>query len=588
MRKLSIAIILCYLALWFSFPAFAIERDEILDPEEAFQLSAEVKNAKSLILSWNIADGYYLYLHKFKFSSLTPGIETGTAIFPEGLPKHDQFFGDVEIFHGRLNVELPIQRKDQKIRKFNLEVIFQGCAEIGVCYMPITKELIFDLPDDDAAANAGSLDSDYKPAGFMSEQDQIASSMTKNSFGFITLSFMGFGLLLSFTPCVFPMIPILSGIVVGQGSGISTSKAFALSFSYVLASALTYMIFGVMAGLFGSNLQAFFQEPKVIAGFSGIFVLLALSMFGMFNFQLPAVIQTRIAVLSARQKKGSWLGAAIMGMLSALVIGPCVTAPLAGALIYIGKSGDAFLGGAALFALGFGMGLPMLIIGTSAGKLLPKVGPWLEVTKAVFGWGLLAVAVWLLGRILPTSVTMQLWGALLFVPFIYLGWKKLWKTAVAIALLYGIFLLVGIFTHRQRDYMALLCEAAVACEGQASLPFQRIESVNELEQVLADAKAKSRWVMLDFYADWCVACRELERHTFSDARVKSALSEWDLVQANVTKNDPLDKSMLKEFDLIGPPAVLFFGPDLQERKAYRIVGYIDSDEFLARLNKLTE
>ena len=277
-----------------------------------------------------------------------------------------------------------------------------------------------------------------------------------------------------------------------------------------------------------------------------------------------------------------------MGMLSALAIGPCVTAPLAGALIYIGKSGDAVLGGMALFALGIGMGIPLLIIGTSAGKWLPKAGPWMEVTKAVFGWGLLAVAVWLLGRILPPSVTMQLWIGLLFVPFFFLAWKKMWKIAGGVALLYGIFLLAGFFTHRQMDYMELLCEAAVACDGQNVLPFQRIKSEDGFRQVMEDAKAKKKWVMLDFYADWCTACREMDQDTFSDGRVKSALSGWQLLRADVTKNDPFSKSLLRRFDLIGPPALLFFGPDQKERKSYRVIGYIDSDEFLERLQKVTQ
>ena len=246
------------------------------------------------------------------------------------------------------------------------------------------------------------------------------------------------------------------------------------------------------------------------------------------------------------------------------------------------------LGGGALFALGFGMGIPLLIIGTSAGKWLPKAGRWLEVTKAVFGLGLWAVAVWLLERILPPSVTIWLWVMLLLVPFIYLGWKKLWKIAGGVALLYGVFLLAGVFTRPQRDFIGLLCEAIVACDEQPSLPFQRIKSINEFQQVLADAKAKGRWVMLDFYASWCTACREMDRYTFSDARVKSALSGWKLVQADVTKSDSLDKSLLKRFGLIGPPAVLFFGPDQKERKPYRIVGYLDSDEFLERMNKLIQ
>ena len=588
MHRLSFLLLLSWLTLRLVIPAaFADDSEDILQPDEAFQFEAQLKDPDVVELTWEIADGYYLYRHKFHFVSLTPGIEIGVPVFPAGEAKQDQFFGAVEIYRNELAVQLPIRRLATGPNELKLEVTYQGCLEGGVCYLPIRKTVTFDLTDT-AISGSNSAGSPDRPPPFVAEHDRIAATLNDGSIGWVVLSFFGFGLMLAFTPCVFPMIPIISGIIASHGPGLTALKAFALSLCYVLASALTYTVFGVMAGLFGSNLQVFFQDPKVIVAFGGIFFLLGLSMFGIFTIQLPAVIQTRIVALSAKQTGGNWLGAAIMGMLSALAIGPCVTAPLAGALIYIGKSGDAVLGGVALFALGFGMGIPLLIIGTSAGKWLPKAGRWLEVTKAVFGLGLWAVAVWLLERILPPSVTIWLWVMLLLVPFIYLGWKKLWKIAGGVALLYGVFLLAGVFTRPQRDFIGLLCEAIVACDEQPSLPFQRIKSINEFQQVLADAKAKGRWVMLDFYASWCTACREMDRYTFSDARVKSALSGWKLVQADVTKSDSLDKSLLKRFGLIGPPAVLFFGPDQKERKPYRIVGYLDSDDFLERMNKLIQ
>jgi len=544
-----------------------------------------VKKADRLVLSWDIANGYYLYRNKFKFTSLTPGIKVGEQSFPPGHAKHDNFFGDVEVFRDHLEVEIAVQRQDPKLNKLELEVNFQGCADVGLCYMPVQQSVSFDLPDEDFNWWAiTSAFGNFPP--FISEQNSIAASIGNRSLWLIILSFLGFGLLLAFTPCVFPMIPILSGIIVGQGSRLTTRMAFMLSLAYVLASATAYTLFGVLAGLFGSNLQSFFQEPWVIGAFSGIFILLACSMFGFFPLQMPTVIQSGIAKISAKQQGGSLLGAAIMGMLSALAVGPCITAPLAGALIYIGQTGDAMLGGLALFSLGIGMGIPLLIIGTSAGKLLPKTGIWMNVTKAVFGIGLLAVAVWLLGRILPPILTQMLWLALLIVPLVYLGWKKLWKGAGLVALTYGLFLLVGVFTHQQRDAMQLLCTAAIACEEQPSLPFQKITSADELQQMLAEAHLQGRGLMLDFYADWCASCKEMALYTFSDSAVREVLSPMMLVQADVTQNSQTDRALLKKFNLPGPPAILFFGPDQQERTAYRVIGYLQKDKFLDIVNRV--
>jgi len=374
--------------------------------------------------------------------------------------------------------------------------------------------------------------------------------------------------------------------VIGDGAKLTTRRAFGLSLSYVLASALTYTVFGILAALFGQNLQALFQQPWVLIGASGIFVLLALSMFGLFTLQMPAFIQTRIASLSSRQRRGNWLGAAMMGMLSALTIGPCVTAPLAGALIYIGQSGDALLGGLALFSLGLGMGLPLLAIGTSAGRLMPRAGAWLHVTKTIFGVGLLAVAIWLLGRILPSSVMWVLWSLLLTVPLLYLGSKKLWKVTGAIVFIYGLLLLVGVVTRPQRDYLAVLCTAAVACQAEP-LAFQHVETAAGLQQKLAEAGRKGQWLMLDFHADWCVSCLEMQNLTFSDPRVRAALSALTLVQADVTEEGAAARELLRRFQLVGPPAILFFGPDQREQKAFRIVGTMDSEAFLTHIERLT-
>ena len=427
-----------------------------------------------------------------------------------------------------------------------------------------------------------------KPHLLSPSRDRIAASLKTGSVWLIALSFLGFGILLAFTPCIFPMLPILSGIVVGQGSNLNTRRAFWLSLSYVLASALTYTVFGVLAGLFGSNLQALFQEPWVIMAFSGIFVLLALSMFGGFQVQIPSFIQTKVMAISSKQQGGRLLGAVMMGILSALAIGPCVTAPLTGALIYIGQTGDAYLGGMALFALGIGMGIPLIIIGTYAGKLLPRAGAWMNITKVIFGIGLLAVAVWLLSRILSPMATLALWSLLVIFPVILLLWKKRWKGAGLLAAAYGILLWVGISTNQPDALRPLLCSVAVACKEQLSLTlkFKKIGTVEELQQNLADAHAKNQWVMLDFYADWCASCQEMALYTFADPKVREALSQVVLVQADVTQNSPTDQALLRQFNLIGPPAILFFGPDQQERNAYRVVGYLKADKFLDIINQV--
>ncbi|MGH8474671.1 MAG: protein-disulfide reductase DsbD, partial [Methylococcales bacterium] len=412
--------------------------------------------------------------------------------------------------------------------------------------------------------------------------------------------FFGYGLLLAFTPCVFPMVPILSGIIVGHGHTISTSRAFGLSSCYVLASTITYTIFGVLAGLFGSslNLQALLQTPGVIVAFSALFVLLACSMFGFYNLQLPASLQARLAAHGNRRKGGTALAVASMGVVSALIVGPCVAAPLAGALIYIGQSGDAVLGGLALFAMGFGMGFPLLIIGTSAGKLLPRAGPWMNATKAVFGVLLLAVAVYMLQRIVPPSITMLLWAALLIIPAIYLraidavpesasGWARLWKGLGIILLTGGILLLIGVASGSKDPFRPL--NKLVRSERQPEqqdLIFTRVNSSSELDHHLTMASGSGQWVMLDYYADWCISCKEMESSTFTDPRVRQVLSRLVLVQADVTRDTPEDRELLKRFELIGPPAILFFEPGNQESRAYRIIGYKDAEGFLEHLKQL--
>lgn len=586
MIKLKILIRLICIWLCFAPEAFAIDSPDLLEPELAFPVHAEGNKANLAVFSWDVAAGFYLYRQQIKIVSLTPGVAVDKLILPPGQTKHDEFFGEVEIYRGHVAVDVILRQQNPDAKSAKFEVTSRGCSDVGVCYPPmqnvVTVNLLPGQIDEPTAnpnnAEPGTID--------VSEQDRIADSLKNRSVWYTALAFLGFGLLLAFTPCVFPMIPILSGIVAGQGQHLTTRRAFGLSLSYVLASSVTYTAFGVLAGLFGNNLQAFFQEPWVISVFSGIFILLALSMFGFFQFQMPAFIQTKVVSLSSRQRGGNLLGAAVMGVLSTLIVGPCVTAPLTGTLIYIGQTGDAILGGLALFALGIGMGLPLLIIGSSAGKWLPKAGAWMNIIKAFFGVGLLAVAVWLLSRILPPNVTLLLWAFLLTIPLMILSWHKRWKGLLLFVLLYGGFLIAGLSRRFDEPFSMLLCNVAVACEKPSALAFNKIQSLEDLHHKLTEAQAKGQWVMLDFYADWCTACQEMEHMTFGNPKVRSALSGMILLQADVTQNTIDDRVLLKQWRLIGPPAILFFGPDQQEREAFRVVGFQHAEAFLDHLKQV--
>jgi len=569
--------------------------DELLPAEQAFQFFATVKDANTLRMNWVIADGYYLYRDKIKLAlTNTPSVQLGEIKLPQGQPYHDEAFGQVQIFYNELSFDLPIIRSTKNSQTISLIAKYQGCADRGVCYPPMESKIELLLPETSQLSTQATSTAPID----LSEQDQIFQSLQSDSFPLTLLSFFGFGLLLAFTPCIFPMIPILSGIIVGQGDSVTPRKAFLLSLSYVLASALTYTAFGILAALFGSNLQTAFQNPWIIAVFSGIFILLSLSMFGFYNLELPKAFQSKVHNSSDSHRDGSYFGAAIMGSLSSLIVGPCVAAPLAGALIYIGQTGDVILGGSALFVMGFAMGSPLLLLGASAGSLLPKAGNWLNSTKAVFGVLMLAVSVWMLDRIVPAPVTMLLAAGLLIIPAIYLraldplheidsGWHKLWKGFGLMMLIYGTLLLVGLSMGNTNPLQPLHGFASgQSTEKDHGLNFKTVSSLSDLEQVLEQAQANNQWVMLDFYADWCISCKEMEAYTFTDERVKNKLSNFILVQADVTKNNDDDQALLKRFNLIGPPAILFFGADKLERKASRVIGYQKADEFLANINKL--
>ncbi|MGD9163841.1 MAG: protein-disulfide reductase DsbD, partial [Chromatiales bacterium] len=551
-------------------PLFSNTDDEqrLLEPEEAYILNVEVADGTHLRLNWQIAEGTYLYQDKIELSvPEDQAVAIGDYQLPKPEIKEDSIrpdgsIGDIAVYHDAIDLTVPLQRATTDPLDLDLTVKYQGCAEIGVCYPPITKQFKLPLPGISTAQAAENIESAQVKAAAsvtttpqqpLSELDEIASTLQGGSTLVIVGVFFLLGLGLAFTPCIFPMIPILSGIIAGQGETITTRKAFVLSLVYVLAMALTYTIAGVLAGLFGENLQVYFQNPWILSAFALVFVLLALSMFGFYDLQLPSSLQSRLTEVSNKQQSGSIAGVAVMGFLSALIVGPCVAPPLAGALIYIGQTGDALLGGMALFALSLGMGAPLIAIGTSAGKLLPRAGSWMDAVKAVFGVALLGVAILMLERILPADVAMLLWGILLIVSAIYMGalrhleieasgWQKLWKGLGMVFLVYGALMLVGAAAGGKDTLQPLRGIAFTGGAGPAhsELRFTRIKSVEDLQREVAAASSQGQPVMLDFYADWCVSCKEMEKYTFSDPAVIAALANTRLLQADVTANDEID------------------------------------------------
>ncbi len=574
---------------------------ELLPVEKAFQFDHKINQNGQLELSWNVADDYHLYQDKFKVQVTEGQANLNALLLPPATLVDDPVFGMKDVYNGKFIAVLPITHiaTDQA----TIEVTYQGCSiSMAVCYPPTKQTIVVTQDSINTSAPATTLPSSTATSqtpensanSELSETDHITNTLKNNSLWIVIGTFFVFGLLLSFTPCVFPMIPILSSIIVGQGHHLTTKRAFIMSLVYVLAMALTYTFAGVLAGMFGQNLQATFQNPWIIGSFSFIFILLALSMFGFYELQLPSRLQSKLTHYSNQQKGGTLTGVAIMGFLSALIVGPCMAPPLAGALIYIGQTGDALLGGMALFAMSMGMGLPLVIIGTSSAKFMPRAGAWMEKVKAFFGVMLIGVAIWMLERILPVEITMINWAILFIVTAVYMGafdathektgWFKLSKGLGIVLFLYGLIILIGLMGGSKNVYQPLKTFQGSAHAGQAQstkLNFKIIKSIDDLEIELA----KGQPVMLDFYADWCISCKEMERLTFSDARVHQALAGVTLLKADVTLNDDIDIALMQHFGIVGPPAILFFNPQGQEQKAQRVVGFKSADEFMVNIEQ---
>ena len=548
--------------------------DEFLDPDIAFQLAATADGPDRVKIIWEIAPEYYLYRNRLKVTTASTGVTLGPLALPTGESHTDEYFGEQEVYREELIASLPVARPGGSALAVPLEVTYQGCADAGLCYPPITKTLNVDLPA------GGTITGDS--AGFVSRQDWMAGFIRSGNLFLVIGFFFGAGLLLAFTPCVLPMVPILSGIIAGQGAGVTTRRAFFLSLSYVLGMAFTYTLAGIAAAAAGAQIQAVFQQPWIVTVFALLFILLALSMFGLFTIQMPAVIQTRLADASNRQRAGTFGGVAVMGALSALIVTTCVAPALVATLAVIGQSGDVLRGGLALFAMSLGMGAPLLVVGASAGKLLPKAGPWMDTVKRVFGVLFLLVAAWMLGRILPGRMGLLPWAITAFAAA-WVCWaaisqtRRKWipRTIGAVAGLYGVALLAGAALGGS-DPLAPIPQLS---GRHAELPFKTIKSIADLDAEIAAARAAGRPVMLDFYADWCVSCKEMEKYTFSEPAVRAALAKAVLLRADVTANDAEDQALLKHFGIFGPPTIAFYGTDGTERRNFRVVGYMKAQEF---------
>jgi len=582
-------------------------QNKFLTLEEAFVISAEIKGDQAIV-HFDLADDIYVYMEQVSVESGSQDVVIDGFVVPQG-HEHD---GEKVYFNGQ-ELFVPLAKSDNSngLTTFELIVNYQGCSEKGLCYEPSTQR--FNLEIDlsklkqkniPSAVDLDPITTPNEPIVQPGEEEEGSDPVTKLLSGgnvfYIIVGFFIFGLLLSLTPCVFPMVPILSSVIVSHGSGMTTKKAFVLSMIYVQAMAITYTIAGVIAGLSGAGVQAAFQTPWVIALFSGVFVLLALSMFGLFEIQMPQAMQSYLNRKTDGSGKG-YTSIAIMGLLSALIVGPCVAAPLAAALTFISQTGDAFLGGMALYALSMGMGVPLLIVGTGAGKFMPRPGSWMDAVKSIFGVMMLAVAIWMLSRIIDNSVIMFLWASLMMFVAASIGAFEVRtagscepcyaarKSIGIMVALFAVSLFLGSISNatsmlnplEKFTSSTILVQDPGSSETSKENTFTKIHSIAELDEILAASKGKK--IMLDFAAEWCTACKELEHLTFSDARVKAAWKDYVLIQADVTENTDDEKALSKKFGLFGPPALIFYDENGNEVKTKRQIGFLPPEELLKKL-----
>ncbi|MGR6872970.1 protein-disulfide reductase DsbD [Pseudomonas sp. HK3] len=574
-------------SLWLSLVLISAlshaEETEFLPVDQAFSYEHEFINGQ-LTIKFDIADHYYLYLSRISIKQEDKSLSFTTK--QTAIEKEDEYFGQVHIFKH----ELELYTQTTSIKPISLS--YQGCAEAGLCYPPQIKKISL-TPPEQPNSNTADINS--------ADVSSITALLQSGSIIWQMLIFFALGVGLAFTPCVFPMIPILSSIIVGQGASLTTRKAFIMSLTYVVAMAVAYATAGVLVGYFGAkaNIQLYLQSPWVLGSFAAVFVLLSLSMFGFYELQLPRALQDTLNNWNQKQQGGQLVSVAIMGVLSALVVSPCVSAPLAGTLVYISTTGDALLGGAALLALGLGMGLPLLLIGTGGSRFLPKAGVWMNAVKSVFGVALLGVAVWLLERIIPANITMMLWASLLIGSGVFLGafeqgtqnWGRLFKAMGLLLSFYGALLIVGGASGNHNPLQPLAGIGQASSTASAITPTQtdhttakRITTRDEFKQWLDQAQHNQQIAILDFYADWCIACKIMDAEIFNQLDVKQKMDNVVFIQLDMTDNTDEQLSLLNEFGLFGPPAVLFFS-DNSELKNLRMVGEIDKQTFMQHLQK---
>ena len=606
--------------------------DEILEPDVAFKLTTDVKDANNVVANWQIADKHYLYRNKFKFKLLEgEGVQLGSAVLPAGETKNDEFFGKIQVFHHGAEAVVPLTRTSNKATTVKIQFTYQGCAEeTGICYPPIRKKISFNLPaggvvsssvlssgvisSGDISSGAVSTSNNSSAAvtttaaakqAFVSEQDKSLQVLQTGDLLEILVYFFLGGLALAFTACMYPMIPILSSIIVGHGENINHSKAFAISMAYVQSMAVTFGLLGAAVALFagGVNLQAYFQSPWILIPFSILFVGLAFSMFGFYAIQMPASVQSWLSNFSNKQEGGSLHGAIFMGAASALIIGPCAGPVIIGALAYVAAESDPLIGFLAMFILGNGLGLPLLAVGTFGGHVLPKAGTWMDTVKAGAGVVLLAIAILFLERIsfISSTFIMMLWATYFMVIGVYLGaldaikegasgWHKLWKGLGVVFVIYGVIVMLGGVTGARNFNDPLHGSSLTASNGGAvektHLKFKRIKDDVDLRREVSAAKKAGKYVMLDFYADWCTYCKQFEDYVFTNKEVQNLLKDFVLLQADVTANDAGDQALNKYTHVQAPPAILFFGKDGKEIRNYRIVGNMNAEIFIKHVKQI--
>jgi thiol:disulfide interchange protein DsbD len=569
--------------------SIAAANPQPLPVDAAFALSAQLLDKDTIILQWTMAPKHYLYRDRLHFKVLEPShAEIGKIIFPTGQFKQDEIFGKYEVYADKLAIPVPVYHAD--LNHTVVEVNYQGCSADGYCYPPTSRQLQVNFNKNNLAIiNATPAKSTDATATINPQEQPFFDLLSDHHLATLLCAFFGFGILLSLTPCVLPMIPILSGIIVGKQKTALHGKTFRLSVVYVLSMATTYAVAGMLVGWLGGSVQAVFQKPWVIIAFSLLFILLALSFFGLYSLKLPTRFEECINNISRHQKSGHYLGVAVMGCLATLIVSPCVTPALVGVLSYISKTGNAALGGFALFTMGLGMGVPLLILGFAGGKLLPKAGAWMQTMEYLFGVLFLAIAIWMLDRLLPPPLTLMLWSALLIICAVYLGalsatptggFGKLQKGCGLVLLVYGFLLAMS---ATQGNHLLQPWAHTNAATQSSTVFFTPVKTLTDVEAALVSAKSSKKMLLLDFYADWCISCKEMEKETFQNKAVMAALKNFIVLRADVTKGDIADKQLLQHFQVIAPPTFLIFNSQGQPIKNLTRVGQMDATEFLKYL-----